>query len=347
MELKDAQVLVVKVGTSTLTYENGKVNLRRLERLCRTLSDLQNAGRKLVLVSSGAIGVGMGKLGLPQRPRGDGEKAGAGRHWPVRADVPLRQVLWRVRPHCGPGAAHRRRGGLPARGRENVQQHLPGAARHGRHPGGERERHRGDRERAGRARTSATTTPSPQWWRGCAAPRGCIILTDIDGLYDSDPRKNPQARRIPRVEEITPAVEELAGGAGSNRGTGGMATKLKAAKLAKSQGIRYGGDFRQPHGNPLPAAAGRGRGDRVPRVKSGAKDGVKLLQKASAWLDASPKKPSGRGAHAAAGIPESRQWGRGETRGHRSKSFRCRLAHRKSLRALAACYHTLTKEAVP
>ena len=68
MELKDAQVLVVKVGTSTLTYENGKVNLRRLERLCRTLSDLQNAGRKLVLVSSGAIGVGMGKLGLPQRP---------------------------------------------------------------------------------------------------------------------------------------------------------------------------------------------------------------------------------------------------------------------------------------
>ena len=64
-----------------------------------------------------------------------------------------------------------------------------------------------------------------------------VILTDIDGLYDSDPRKNPQARRIPRVEEITPAVEELAGGAGSNRGTGGMATKLKAAKLAKSQGI--------------------------------------------------------------------------------------------------------------
>ena len=68
MELKDAEILVVKVGTSTLTYENGKVNLRRLEELCRTLADLQNAGRKLVLVSSGAIGVGMGKLGLPSRP---------------------------------------------------------------------------------------------------------------------------------------------------------------------------------------------------------------------------------------------------------------------------------------
>ena len=72
---------------------------------------------------------------------------------------------------------------------------------------------------------------------GLCGAQGLIILTDIDGLYDSDPRKNPQARRIPRVEEITPAVEELAGGAGSNRGTGGMATKLKAAKLAKSQGI--------------------------------------------------------------------------------------------------------------
>ena len=59
MELKEAEILVVKVGTSTLTYENGKVNLRRMEELCRTLSDLQNAGRKLVLVSSGAIGVGM------------------------------------------------------------------------------------------------------------------------------------------------------------------------------------------------------------------------------------------------------------------------------------------------
>ena len=65
MELKEAEILVVKVGTSTLTYENGKVNLRRMEELCRTLSDLQNAGRKLVLVSSGAIGVGMGKLGSP------------------------------------------------------------------------------------------------------------------------------------------------------------------------------------------------------------------------------------------------------------------------------------------
>ena len=72
---------------------------------------------------------------------------------------------------------------------------------------------------------------------GLCGAQGLIILTDIDGLYDGDPRKNPAARRIPRVEEVTPQLEALAGGAGSSRGTGGMATKLKAAKLAKSQGI--------------------------------------------------------------------------------------------------------------
>ena len=68
MDLQKANVVVVKIGTSTLTYENGKLNLRRVERLCRTLSDLQNSGKRIVLVSSGAIGVGVGKLGLARRP---------------------------------------------------------------------------------------------------------------------------------------------------------------------------------------------------------------------------------------------------------------------------------------
>ena len=68
MDLQHAKTVVVKIGTSTLTYENGKLNLRRIEYLCRTLSDLQNSGRRIVLVSSGAIGVGVGKLGLARRP---------------------------------------------------------------------------------------------------------------------------------------------------------------------------------------------------------------------------------------------------------------------------------------
>ena len=87
MELSKAKRVVVKVGTSTLTYENGKMNLRRMERLCKVLTDLQNAGREMILVSSGAIGVGMGRLGLRVRPVGNGKKAGAGRCGPMRADV--------------------------------------------------------------------------------------------------------------------------------------------------------------------------------------------------------------------------------------------------------------------
>lgn len=81
--ITQAKRVVVKVGTSTLTYENGKINLRRMESLCKVLSDLQNSGREIILVTSGAIGVGVGKLGLTERPPGDGEKAGACSRWAV------------------------------------------------------------------------------------------------------------------------------------------------------------------------------------------------------------------------------------------------------------------------
>lgn len=87
--ITQAKRIVVKVGTSTLTYENGKPNLRRIEALCKVLSDLQNSGREVVLVTSGAIGVGMGKLGWRERPAGDRAQAGGCRRGPVRADVYL------------------------------------------------------------------------------------------------------------------------------------------------------------------------------------------------------------------------------------------------------------------
>ena len=245
MELKDAQVLVVKVGTSTLTYENGKVNLRRLERLCRTLSDLQNAGRKLVLVSSGAIGVGMGKLGLPQRPEETEKKqalAAIGQcelmflydKFFGEYDHTVAQVLLTADVVDFP------------RGRENVQNTFRELLSMGVIPVVNENDTVETQELEGKNFGDNDTLSAVV--AGLCGAQGLIILTDIDGLYDSDPRKNPQARRIPRVEEITPAVEELAGGAGSNRGTGGMATKLKAAKLAKSQGIPMaiagGGDLK-------------------------------------------------------------------------------------------------------
>ena len=159
--------------------------------------------------SSGAIGVGMGKLGLPQRPEETEKKqalAAIGQcelmflydKFFGEYDHTVAQVLLTADVVDFP------------RGRENVQNTLPGAALHGGHPGGERERHRGD-PRAGGQELRRQRHPSPQSVAGLCGAQGLVILTDIDGLYDSDPRKNPQARRIPRVEEITPAVEELAG----------------------------------------------------------------------------------------------------------------------------------------
>ena len=67
--MAETKTIVIKVGTSTLTYENGKLNIRRIEALTRVLSDLQNAGNRIILVSSGAIGVGVGKLGMKERPQ--------------------------------------------------------------------------------------------------------------------------------------------------------------------------------------------------------------------------------------------------------------------------------------
>ena len=234
MEVKDAEILVVKVGTSTLTYENGKVNLRRMEELCRTLSDLQNAGRKLVLVSSGAIGVGMGKLGLLQRPEETEKKqalAAVGQcelmflydKFFGEYDHTVAQVLLTADVVDVP------------RGRENVQNTFRELLSMGVIPVVNENDTVETKELEGKNFGDNDTLSAVV--AGLCGAQGLVILTDIDGLYDGDPRKDPGARRMPRVEEITPQIEALAGGAGSNRGTGGMATKLKAAKLAREQGI--------------------------------------------------------------------------------------------------------------
>lgn len=234
MELKEAEILVVKVGTSTLTYENGKVNLRRMEELCRTLSDLQNAGRKLVLVSSGAIGVGMGKLGLPQRPEETEKKQ-------ALAAVGQCELMFLYDKFFGEYGHTVAQVLLTAdvvdfpRGRENVQNTFRELLSMGAIPVVNENDTVETQELEGKNFGDNDTLSAVV--AGLCGAQGLIILTDIDGLYDGDPRKNPAARRIPRVEEVTPQLESLAGGAGSSRGTGGMATKLKAAKLAKSQGI--------------------------------------------------------------------------------------------------------------
>ncbi len=234
MELSKAKRVVVKVGTSTLTYENGKMNLRRMERLCKVLTDLQNAGREMILVSSGAIGVGMGRLGLRVRPLETEKKqalAAVGQcelmfmydkffgeyHQPVAQVLLTADVVEQPRSRRNVENTFRellQMGIIPIINENDTvaTEELAGS-------------HFGDNDTLSAVVAQLSEADA------------LVILTDIDGLYDSDPRKNPDAQRIPVVEEITEEIRALAGGAGSSRGTGGMATKIKAAELANQQGI--------------------------------------------------------------------------------------------------------------
>ncbi len=231
--MKD-EIWVVKVGTSTLTYENGRVNLRRMECLCRALADLQNAGKRLVLVSSGAIGVGMGKLGLKSRPAETEKKqalAAVGQcelmflydKFFGEYNQTVAQVLLTA------GVVH------DGRGRHNVENTFRELLTMGTIPivneNDTVETSELEGQNFGDNDTLSAVVAE------LIAADFLVILTDTDGLYDSDPRKNPAAKLIPRVEKITPEIEVLAGGAGSSRGTGGMATKLRAAKMAGAKGI--------------------------------------------------------------------------------------------------------------
>lgn len=234
MSIQDAEILVVKVGTSTLTYENGRVNLRRMEELCRTLADLENAGRKLVLVSSGAIGVGVGKLGLSSRPEETEKKqalAAVGQCELMflydKFFGEYNQTVAQVLLTADVVDSHRSRQNVENTFRELLDMGvIPVVNENDTVETSELEgKNFGDNDTL-----SAVVA-------GLVGAGGLVILTDIDGLYSGDPRKDPGARRIPRVKEITPEIEGLAGGAGSSRGTGGMATKLKAAKIAGERGI--------------------------------------------------------------------------------------------------------------
>ncbi len=221
--MKD-EIWVVKVGTSTLTYENGRVNLRRMECLCRALADLQNAGKRLVLVSSGAIGVGMGKLGLKSRPAETEKKqalAAVGQcelmflydKFFGEYNQTVAQVLLTA------GVVH------DGRGRHNVENTFRELLTMGTIPivneNDTVETSELEGQNFGDNDTLSAVVAE------LIAADFLVILTDTDGLYDSDPRKNPAAKLIPRVEKITPEIEVLAGGAGSSRGTGGMGEKSR------------------------------------------------------------------------------------------------------------------------
>ena len=231
MELTRANVIVVKVGTSTLTHENGKLNLRRVEMLCRVLSDLQNSGKKIVLVSSGAVGVGMGKIGLETRPRGTAKKQALAAIGQCELMFiydkffgEYNQSVAQVLLTADVTSREERRRNVINTFNELLDMNIIPIVN-------ENDTVAVDELNFGDNDTLSAIVAT------VVGADVLMILTDIDGVYDSNPKTNPNAKRIPVIHEINDEIRAMAGGAGSNRGTGGMATKIHAAEIAAEKHI--------------------------------------------------------------------------------------------------------------
>lgn len=233
----NGQRLVIKVGTSTLLRQGGGVNLREMDALARVLSDLKNMGHQVILVSSGAIGVGAGKLGLKERPselRFKQATAAVGQ-------CELMHLYDKFFGEYGQTVAQILLSG------EDVDDpvrssHLSGTFETLLEMGcipvvNENDSVSASEIETGQKKVLGDNDTLSAIVAGLCEADLLVLLTDIDGLYDADPRKDPNARLIHRVEHITPEIEALGGGGGTQWGTGGMATKLTAARLAMSHGI--------------------------------------------------------------------------------------------------------------
>ena len=222
--------IVVKIGTSTLAHPTGHLNIRRVEQLCKVMSDIKNAGHELILVSSGAIGMGVGKLGLRQRP----------------TDIPTKQAAAAV-GQCELmyiydklfGDYHHTVAQLLITGADTADE----------------TRHRNFTNTLNRllelgalpilnendtVATEEIVIGDNDTLAAIVAKsvqaQLLILLSDIDGLYTADPHTHPDAQLLHRITTLDDSILRLAGVSGSSQGTGGMITKLRAAQICLESG---------------------------------------------------------------------------------------------------------------
>ncbi len=232
--ITNSKRIVIKVGTSTLTHANGKMNIRHIENLCKVLCDLQNSGKELILVSSGAIGVGVGKLGLKSRPDETSKKQ-------ALAAIGQCELMFMYDKFFGEYSQTVAQVLLTAdivdhkKSRENVQNTFGELMNLGVIPIVNENDTVATDELEGLSIGDNDTLSAIV--AKLAEAELLVILTDIDGLYDKDPRSFSDAARISYVPVIDEKIVRLAGGAGSKFGTGGMATKVSAAKISTAAGI--------------------------------------------------------------------------------------------------------------
>ncbi len=217
--------IVIKIGTSTLTHTTGHLNIRRVEELCKVFSDIKNAGHEVIIVSSGAIGMGVGKLGLHDRP----------------SDIPTKQAAAAV-GQCELMYTYDR---LFSEYNHTVAQLLitsddiENPIRHDNFSntlnrllqlGAIPIINENDTVATNEIVIGDNDTLAAIVSESIRADK-LVLLSDIDGLYTADPHTNPNAVLIPLISKIDDEIIALAGGSGSNLGTGGMVTKLQAARI--------------------------------------------------------------------------------------------------------------------
>ena len=222
--------IVIKIGTSTLAHPTGHLNIRRVEELCKIISDIKNSGHEVIVVSSGAIGMGVGKLGLRSRP----------------TDIPTKQAAAAV-GQCELMYTYDK---LFSEYNHTVAQLLitgDDVKCEKRHNNFSNTLNRllelgalpiineNDTVSTDEIVIGDNDTLAAIVAESVKADK-LILLSDIDGLYTADPHKDPNARLISRIQVIDDEILALAGGSNGAQGTGGMVTKLQAARICLSCG---------------------------------------------------------------------------------------------------------------
>ena len=228
--VKDAKRIVIKVGTSTLTHRSGRLNLKLMDRLAMVLSDIKNSGREVILVTSGAVTAGMNKMGLKERPKEIKEKQAAAsvgqcelmfiydklfaQYGHVVSQLLLTKDVTENEVLCN-NVVNTFETLLSYHVLPIINENDSVAVD---------ELVYGDNDMMSAVTAKILNADL------------LIILTDIEGLYEGNPHEDPDARFIPLVENIDESIEAVAGGSLSGVGTGGMAAKIHAAKLAVDHG---------------------------------------------------------------------------------------------------------------
>ncbi len=229
--LKTCNRIVIKVGSSTLTHESGLLNIRRIEQLVKVLADIKNSGKQIILVSSGAQAVGFGRLGLKEKPKDmPGKQAIA-----AIGQCELMYIydkLFSTYNHVTAQILLTKQDVDNSQRRNNLHNTFLRLLEIGALPivnendsVSTEEIEFGDNDTL--SAIVATLTEADL----------LILLSDIDGLYNDNPKTNPQATLIHHVQKIDDTIEAMAQGASSNRGTGGMITKIQAGKIANQHGV--------------------------------------------------------------------------------------------------------------